>query len=354
MLRLIYIRLLWWHPARFRSRFGDEMLADFDNATNAKDQRSLIVDGMRSLIRQWIWRPHHAPAQTATTSEHILFQTIEDHKLAPRTILNASVLSTVLLCAAIFAIGRGGANRPLFTMGAIHPRPGLLSFDRASLAESELNAQIHFPAERQDPWRAIAILYFKNILVLSALDRDTDYNISSRELAAAHSALQALDKDRDGTLSPEECGHDLGPDAGAQLAPDIVLRARLHFIHANPALAALDIDNNGSLSMSEIRAARPSLLTLDRNADRTLSPNEVIPDLVTSQVSMILARLDKDGDDKLTMGERLNSEADPLRKIIETADRNRDNITTRQELTDRLQLSQEIKNRLDQAVRSLP
>ena len=36
MLRLIYIRLLWWHPARFRSRFGDEMLADFDNATNAK------------------------------------------------------------------------------------------------------------------------------------------------------------------------------------------------------------------------------------------------------------------------------------------------------------------------------
>ena len=105
--------------------------------------------------------------------------------------------------------------------------------------------------------------------------------------------------------------------------------------------------------MLKMRAARPLLLALDRNADRILSPNEVIPDLVTSQVSMILARLDKDGDDKLTMGERLNSEADPLRKIIETADRNRDNITTRQELTDRLELSQEIKNRLDKLC-SLP
>ena len=354
MLRRIYIRLLWWHPARFRSRFGDEMLADFDNASDERDQRSLIADGVVSLFRQWIWRPHHAPVQAAAPSKHVLFQTIEDHKLAPTTILNASVLSTALLCTAIFAIGRGGANRPLFIMGAIHPRPGLLSFDRASLAASELDTQIRFPAERQDPWRAVAVLYFKNVIVLRALDRDSDYNISSRELAAATQALRSLDADRDGTLTPEECGHGIGPEAHAQLAPDIIRRARLHFMHANPVLAALDGDGDGTLSAPEIRSARASLLALDRNADRTLSPNEVIPDLVATQVSMVLARLDKDGDNKLSMGERLDSEADPLRKIIETADRNRDNTVTRQELTDRLQLSQEVKNRLDQAVRSRP
>jgi len=346
MLRRIYVRLLWWHPARFRSRFGDEMLADFDTSTHPW---ALIGDGVRSLIRQWIWRPHQAPAQTVTTSQHILFQTIEDYKLAPATILNASVLSTALLCVAIFAIGRGGGNRPLFSMGAIHSRPGLLSFDRASVAANELNTQIHFPAERQDPWRAIAVLYFKHVLLLSALDRDSDYKISSRELASAHSALRALDRDRDGALTPEECGHVLGPDARAQLAPDVTQRARLHFVHANPALAAVDGDGNGTLSASEIRSARSSLLTLDRNADRTLSPNEVIPDLVATQVSMILARLDTDGDDKLSMGERLDSEAEPLRNIIETADRNRDNITTRQELTDKLQLSEEVKKQLDRS-----
>jgi len=52
-VRSIYRLLLQLHPARFRRRFGEEMLLIFDESPN---QASLLADGVLSLARQWLLR----------------------------------------------------------------------------------------------------------------------------------------------------------------------------------------------------------------------------------------------------------------------------------------------------------
>jgi hypothetical protein len=55
MARHLYRWLVILHPPQFRRRFGDEILCIFDEA-GAGATSALLVDGLISLLRQWVLR----------------------------------------------------------------------------------------------------------------------------------------------------------------------------------------------------------------------------------------------------------------------------------------------------------
>ena len=57
MTRFLYRLLLRLHPTRFRERFGNEMLAVFDDARTSRSGVSLVLSLVWSLIRQRLLRP---------------------------------------------------------------------------------------------------------------------------------------------------------------------------------------------------------------------------------------------------------------------------------------------------------
>ncbi len=54
MTRLLYRCLLWLHPPGFRRQFAGEMLWIFDEAAASLGAGALLVDGVISLLRQWV------------------------------------------------------------------------------------------------------------------------------------------------------------------------------------------------------------------------------------------------------------------------------------------------------------
>ena len=181
------------------------------------------------------------------------------------------------------------------------------------------------------------------------MDVDRDRIISASEIITAPAALAKLDKDRDGKLSPEECGFFLGEN---RLDPQFAARARLEFMRLNPVLAALDADHDGEISAGEIGNSSVALRTLDKNGDGSLAPVEVMPDPIDNRTATILSRLDTNRDGKISQEEGANEEAALLREILDRADRNRDGVTTRDELSKELQLRDELKRELERAMRS--
>src|ERR1043166_587043 len=56
--RMAYRCLVRLHPRAFREEFGEEMLWIFEEAEMTHGATRLLTDGLVSLIRQWIVRPH--------------------------------------------------------------------------------------------------------------------------------------------------------------------------------------------------------------------------------------------------------------------------------------------------------
>ena len=56
MTRILYRSLLWLHPPAFRRQFAGEMLWIFDEAEAAEGAARLLLDGLGSLLRQWVIR----------------------------------------------------------------------------------------------------------------------------------------------------------------------------------------------------------------------------------------------------------------------------------------------------------
>jgi len=54
MKRSLYRSVLWLHPPAFRREFAGEMLWIFDEAAGEQGTTGLILDGIRSVLRQWI------------------------------------------------------------------------------------------------------------------------------------------------------------------------------------------------------------------------------------------------------------------------------------------------------------
>jgi len=56
MLRGLYHSLVMAHPPAFRRRFAAEMLLIFDDAQQWSGPRTLFLDAILSLARQWLLR----------------------------------------------------------------------------------------------------------------------------------------------------------------------------------------------------------------------------------------------------------------------------------------------------------
>lgn len=98
--------------------------------------------------------------------------------------------------------------------------------------------------------------------LLFLFDEDQDGILSTAEIEAAATALYTLDADGDGQLTTEE----LRPPRPAHLPRGM---------RPPPIIAALDQNQDGTLSAQEIDAAPESLLELDQDQNGELSPEEL-------------------------------------------------------------------------------
>jgi hypothetical protein len=266
-MRILYAFLLRLHPRGFRERFGEEMMAIFDEARSFW----LLGDAVLSLMRQWALGPHPPAVLASTAKPHGMFQTLDAYTPRRSALVHGAVLSAILFSVLVFAATNGA--RPLkFLIGSPDPRSGLLSVTRSSIEPAVPDATVRVPSPLTDPWRDFASHYFKFIFVLGALDANHDYVISADEIATAPKALWKLDLNGDGNLSAEECGLSGGP--------------RAVFMRASPVLAVLDTDHDSEISASEIRKAPASLQRLDLNGDGQLLPVEIAPESVEREILM--------------------------------------------------------------------
>lgn len=352
MVRTIYIWLLGLHPANFREQFAEEILVFFDSAADRRTIAALFLDVFVSILRQQLFRREFREhALVAANSSGVpMFRTIHGDNPPPRALIHGALLSAAVLGAAVMAMDFSGSHRLGFLIGVRHPGLGIFQIDRFGFTESANATQIRLGPDPADPGRPIALYYFKAIRPLDALDLDHNLVISAAEIVAAPAALQRLDTDHNGELSAEECGFSLSHESRANFGSDFVNRARRNFMLLNPVLAALDTNNDGVISAAEWKNSSISLKKLDRNGDERLTPDELVPDVPTSQAALILSGLDLNGDGAISASERALTDATPLRRLLDDADRNHDGVTSRSELVDELRLRLERKKQFDQAL----
>lgn len=105
----------------------------------------------------------------------------------------------------------------------------------------------------------------------------------------------------------------------------------------DPVFAVLDIDGDGVISASEIKAAAASLAKLDKNGDGKISQDELRPNMSpggpmggdpTEMIDHMFAENDKNGDGKLSKAEA----PERLQEMFDRADQNKDGFLTKDEL----------------------
>jgi len=287
MLRWMYIRLLWWHPAAFRWRFGDEMLACFDNTQGVRRMFRLYADAVVSLARQWVIRPEfHEPfdasPEPADGARLPAFYTFNPYKPSPAALMQGGLIAIASILFAVFLINKGGnVMRPLL-IGVYHARQGLLPVSRDSITANGVNSQVKFGPDPVDPLARAARAYFTTNPVLRALDTDRDLVLTKWEIDAAPEVLRKLDSNHDGKLSAEECG--MLQRAGSTIPPQVLEQLRVRFMRVNPVLDALDSDGNLEISAAEIANSRAALRSLDKNHDGSLTAEEVLPAQIVKRI----------------------------------------------------------------------
>lgn len=238
--------------------------------------------------------------------------------------------------------------------------------------------------------------------LVAALDTDHDGSISAAEIAAGPQALAALDKNGDGRIALEEVmvrrpqggerGEGQGEGQGGAVSPDLVNtlfsfdenkdgqlsktevpeRMQGIFLRADtdhdglltrdeltkatvaqdrrapggppPDLVfrALDKDDDGVLSASELAGAVAALKTLDKNGDGVLNEQELRPMRGPGgpggqggrggpgeMINHLFEENDTNHDGKLAKAEM----PERMREMFERADLNQDGFVTRDELT---------------------
>ena len=284
MSEKIYGLLLALYPAHFRHEYGaaarellrDRMRAERGRLARARLWLDLLGDIAVSVPREYQRRETPLAASPA---EHAfdgvpLFYSCGDDVPRRGALIHGGLLSIAVFAAVTYLINHGG-SRSMFVTGSHHPSPShFLAAQTAALPASELDSEIKV---RPYPDKRPISAYFRMMPVLSALDADQDGILSAYEIAHAAAALRTLDKNRDGKLTPEECGLHL-PDS-FQSDSRLVYRIRLEFMQFHPVLAALDADHDGEISAREIENAPAALRVLDRNGDGSITENEVLPPL---------------------------------------------------------------------------
>jgi hypothetical protein len=114
MLGGLYRCVVRLHPSSFRRRFGDEMLYIFEKQEGPLASVRVMLDGVLSLFRQWIWRPHTgmdhlaAPA-SGPAADHIpSFGSLEVSRPRTSAIMHGVIFSLMLFWLVVFAIPYSG------------------------------------------------------------------------------------------------------------------------------------------------------------------------------------------------------------------------------------------------------
>ncbi|MGA3202556.1 MAG: hypothetical protein ABSF12_08685 [Bryobacteraceae bacterium] len=323
MTRRFYILLLRLHPAAFKQRFGDEMLDIFDQSPQ---KLPLLADGMLSLFRQRALR-RQEPALSTTGS--LLFYQGEPEIPRLSAFMPGVLIALVAFNAICFVMSHPWRRMNLI-VGSHHPSPSHLLPARTDAQPVEdLPAEVKMPPY---PYHPQISPYFRMILVLAALDVDQDNIISAAEIENAPAALWKLDTNHDGKLTAEECG--LKPPEN--LDPMMLGRMRLAFMRVHPVLAALDTNQDGEISASEIRNAAAALRTLDRNGDGKLVEGELRPEGAALDASNIMLALDANGDGRISRDERKGPIAARFRNLLDRADRTSKGYVTEEELLEEI------------------
>ncbi len=253
MTRQLYIILLALHPAQFRYRFAFEMLAIYDEVSAHGGRLPLLADGVRSLVRQWVhpFRPVAAAAVPGGGGIPV-FHLLDTSLPKRRYLMTGVTFSHVLFITLTTSIGRGGRTAGIL-IGSFHSRPGVLGLYRDSIEPSQPTTEVgvrptatELPkgqlVSRLYPLFGLGVLYF-------FCDRDGDLKLSAAEIADAPTMLRTLDRNKDGSLGPNETTSLL--------------------------LAVLDQDRDGIISSAEIDHSTAVLRGFDANGDGTLSLQEV-------------------------------------------------------------------------------
>lgn len=343
MLRSLYAAIIGLHPRHFRERFGPEMIDIFDQAGRPLP---LWGDALGSLIRQRWFRPANRPAAAVAAGAPI-FALLADGPPVRGTVLRGSAFALLLFIGLNFALALGRGRLPDFVIGAKYPRPSFFGITRTSLAAVEPTTEIKIPSPKVDPLFLVTHAYFRVVRVLDKMDADGDRILSPREIASAPARLADLDRNRDGILDAEECGF---PVYGRR-DPAEIARARVLFMRNQPVLAALDQDHDGAISFAEINGAPTALAYLDRNRDRSLEPAEILPDIPPPAALRVIAILDTDRDGTITRTERATPAAQPLRELLDAADRDGNSSISFAELAAEVRLREQRQSLLDRALK---
>ena len=137
------------------------------------------------------------------------------------------MLSLVAMWMIFDGVQQGANGRMAYLVGVHHPRPHLLSIDRASLSQTGVKTVVKLAPDLEDPWRAVAVVYFKMVPVLETLEADHDFHLSAWELITAPNALRRLDRDKDGPLRALIFAADRNQDGvstAAELAQELRIR----------------------------------------------------------------------------------------------------------------------------------
>ncbi|MGA2262232.1 MAG: hypothetical protein ABSH28_12430 [Acidobacteriota bacterium] len=186
------------------------------------------------------------------------------------------------------------------------------------------------------------------IPLMAALDTNQDGVLDAQEIANAPAVLLTLDKNGDGKLTPDELFGPLGvrggipgPRAGGAFRGR---GAGMQSMAANgtggrgpggppqPVFAALDTNHDGVIDGTEIANAASALLTLDKNHDGKLTPDELFgprggPGLGPSVENRLFNVLDANHDGIIDATEIANASA-----ALKTLDKNQDGKLTPDEL----------------------
>ena len=263
MLRTCYSFLLRLHPAPFRREYEKQMLAIFDEVAASGSVRELFTDVALSLFRQWALRPRNEPVPVASGDVPVL-ASLDSYTPRPEAMLLGCLLSIAFFSAVVTVSIRSG-TAPSWLIGVHRATDSILPVSRSSLTGADPDTRVRLDEDRPNPLRSGPSAYFKSILVLGALDANGDFVISPQEITAAPSALRRLDLNHDGELSPEECGFSLGQGPQARknfMLVHPVLRAldadhdgeiSAEEIRNSPQhLLMLDRDGDGSLTPNEV------------------------------------------------------------------------------------------------------